>query len=223
MSWTLFEQAASRYEAWYATPRGRRADEAERALLSRLLGGFPTAQQVLEVGCGTGHFTTWMAKQGWWVVGVDRAPAMLAEMRQQRSDIPVIMADAHRLPVVARAVDLVVFVTTLEFVEDPVLALADAVRVARQGLILLTLNPWSLGGLSRRWGQQGRGTLLSQAQEYSIISLRRMLRQVAGKRLDGLPWASTLLPDGLWRVQVPIPVGEVIGMAVMLTAEEDAP
>jgi ubiquinone/menaquinone biosynthesis C-methylase UbiE len=221
--WTLFEQTASRYEAWYATPSGRRADQAERALLSRLLGGFPTAHQVLEVGCGTGHFTTWLASQGWWVVGLDRAPAMLAEMRQQFPDFPVIMGDAHRLPVRARAVDLVVFVTTLEFMEDPVRALAEAVRVARQGLVLVTLNPWSLGGLSRRWGQQARGTLLSQAQEYSIIVLRRMLRQAAGRRLDGLPWTSTLLPNGFWRALVPIPVGEVVGMAARLTDEADAP
>jgi ubiquinone/menaquinone biosynthesis C-methylase UbiE len=223
VSWTLFEHAASRYEAWYATPPGRRADEAERALLTRLLGGFPKAHSVLEVGCGTGHFTAWLASQGWRVVGVERAPAMLSEMRRQFPDIPVFIGDAHRLPVRARAVDLVVFVTTLEFLEDPLLALAEAVRVARQGLVLVTLNPWSLGGLSRRWGQQARGTLLSQAQEYSIIVLRRMLRQAAGRRLEGLPWASTLLPNGFWRAQVPIPVGEVVGMAVRLRAEEDAP
>jgi SAM-dependent methyltransferase len=192
-------------------------------LLSRLLGGFPTAQQVVEVGCGTGHFSVWLASQGWWVIGVDRAPAMLAEIRQRFPNIPLIMGDAHQLPVRARAVDLVVFVTTLEFLEDPLVALAEAVRAARQGLVLVTLNPWSLGGLSRRWGQQARGTLLSQAREYSIIALRRLLRQAAGRRLAGLAWASTLFPNGFWQAQVPIPVGEVIGMAVRLTAEEDAP
>jgi ubiquinone/menaquinone biosynthesis C-methylase UbiE len=214
--WTLFEREASRYEAWYATPHGRRADQAECSLLTRLLRSFPKAHTMLEVGCGTGHFTAWLATQGWWVVGVDRAPAMLAAMRQRFPDIPVIIGDAHRLPVRARAVDLVIFVTTLEFLEDPVLALAEAVRVARQGLVLVTLNPWSLGGLSRRWGQQARGTLLSQAREYSVIVLRRLLRQAAGRQLNSLLWASTLFPNGFWRAQVPIPVGDVVGMAVRL-------
>lgn len=48
------------YEAWYETT-GRRADRLEKALLKRLLAGFPRVRALLEVGCGTGHFT-WMAR-----------------------------------------------------------------------------------------------------------------------------------------------------------------
>jgi ubiquinone/menaquinone biosynthesis C-methylase UbiE len=214
--WDIFEQAASRYAAWYTTPSGQRADAAERALLTWLLAGFPTARSVLEVGCGTGHFTTWLAHQGWQVVGLDRAPAMLAHLHQHFPDIPVIMGDAHRLPMRQGAVDLVVFVTTLEFLEDPAMALAEAVRVARQGLVVVALNAWSVGGLSRRWGSQARQSLLSRARDYSVRSLRAVVRQAAGKRLQGVRWASTLLPAGLWQVRAPIPVGDVIGLGATL-------
>jgi hypothetical protein len=55
MPWTDFERAASQYETWYATPSGRRADQAECALLAWLLEGFSGAHHVLEVGCGTGN------------------------------------------------------------------------------------------------------------------------------------------------------------------------
>jgi len=139
--WDIFERAASRYEGWYDTAPGHRADQAERALLAWLVGFFPTAGSVLEVGCGSGHFTAWLAEKDVRAIGLDRAPAMLVVMRQRFPQIPVIMGDAHRLPVRARAVDLVVFVTTLEFVEEPVMALTKAVQVARQGLVLVTLNP----------------------------------------------------------------------------------
>jgi pyruvate,water dikinase len=61
-------------------------DQAERAPLTWLLRGFPTARNVLEVGCGTGHFAAWLASQGWRVVGLDRAPAMLAEAGLQRGE-----------------------------------------------------------------------------------------------------------------------------------------
>jgi ubiquinone/menaquinone biosynthesis C-methylase UbiE len=64
VAWEIFETAASRYEAWYTTPRGQRTDQAERALLEWLLGQFPNARSILEVGCGTGHFTTWLASDG---------------------------------------------------------------------------------------------------------------------------------------------------------------
>lgn len=216
MAWEIFERAASSYEAWYATPRGRRADQAERELLARLLTDFPTARRVLEVGCGTGHFTAWLAAQGLQVLGLERAPAMLAHLHQRLPRLPVICADAHHLPVHTGAVDLVLFVTTLEFLDNPVAAVTEAVRVARQGLILLVLNRWSVGGLSRRWGPQARRPLLSQAHDYSLVSLRALVQEATGQRLHAVRWASTLLPDGLWRVQVSLPVGDVIGMTVKL-------
>jgi trans-aconitate methyltransferase len=61
VSWQRFEREAAGYEAWYATPRGRRADRAERGLLERLMVPFATARSALEIGCGTGHFTQWLA------------------------------------------------------------------------------------------------------------------------------------------------------------------
>jgi SAM-dependent methyltransferase len=54
---------ASRYEGWYAD-KGRHADVLEKQLLGKLLGLFPNARSVLDVGCGTGHFTRWMAQRG---------------------------------------------------------------------------------------------------------------------------------------------------------------
>lgn len=222
MPWDIFEQAASRYAAWYTTPRGQRADAAERALLARLLRGFPKAGSVLEVGCGTGHFTAWLAGQGWRVVGLERAPAMLAEVRRHFPELPVILGDAHSLPLQEGGVDLVVFVTTVEFLEEPALALAEAARVARQGLVVVALNPWSLAGLSRRWGRQARHTLVSQVRENSLVSLWIMVKAAVGERLQGIQWVSTLFPDGLWRVQAPIPLGEVIGLAAHMTGKEEA-
>jgi SAM-dependent methyltransferase len=67
-----FEQAIGRYEAWYATPRSQSADEAERALLTRLLACFPTAWSALKIGCGTGQFLAWLASQRWRMMGLDR-------------------------------------------------------------------------------------------------------------------------------------------------------
>jgi ubiquinone/menaquinone biosynthesis C-methylase UbiE len=137
LSWQLFELAAERYEDWYATPAGRRASRAEKELLRWLLEPFAEARTVLDVGCGTGHFTTWLTERGLRPIGLDRAPAMLASLRRRRPALPVVLADAHALPLRDRAVDLVVFVTTLEFVASPPRALAEAVRVARLGLVVV--------------------------------------------------------------------------------------
>jgi SAM-dependent methyltransferase len=215
--WRPFETAAARYEAWYETPRGRRAGRAERALLEAPIAEFPGAETLLEVGCGTGHFAGELGRGGLAVVGLDRSPAMLTELRRRHPGLPVVLGDAHALPFRDAAVDLALFVTTLEFLEHPVTALGEAVRVSRRGLILLALNRWSLGGLSRRLGPAGRGALLSQARDVSILSLRALVRTAAGPRLSGLRWTSALWPDGLWAWRVPVPLGDVIGIAARLT------
>lgn len=216
VSWDIFEREAASYEDWYATRRGRQVDQAERALLDWLLAQFPAAESVLEVGCGTGHFTQWLAEKGLGVAGLDRAPAMLAEMRRRYQKLPVVLGDAHRLPFHEGVVDLTIFVTTLEFLDDPFAALSEAVRVAGQGVIVLVLNRWSLGGLSRRWGPQVHHRFLGQARDYTIARLMAMVRKAAGQRWREVRWASTLFPNGFWSIRAPIPLGDVIGMAVRL-------
>jgi ubiquinone/menaquinone biosynthesis C-methylase UbiE len=216
VAWQLFERGAAGYEAWYATPRGRRADEAERALLERLLAPFATAQSALEVGCGTGHFTHWLAGRLPHVVGLDRSPAMLAEARRRLPRLPLVQGDAHGLPVRSRAVDLAVFVIALEFAEHPAVALAEAARVARRGVLVVALNRWSLGGLSRRWGPAARSPLIGQARDFTIASLRALASAAAGSRLRALGWASALYPGGLAQAPARIPLGDVIGVTVEL-------
>jgi hypothetical protein len=117
----------------------------------------------------------------------------------------------------------VVLITTLEFLEHPLAALAEAVRVARQGFVLVVLNRWSLGGLSRHWGPQARQPLLGQAQDYSVMVLRARIRQALGERLRRIHWTSTLFPNGLWQCRAPVPLGGVLGMAVVLATLSGCP
>jgi ubiquinone/menaquinone biosynthesis C-methylase UbiE len=217
-SWQLFERDPAGYEAWYSTPRGRRADLAEQALLNRLLTPFATARSALEIGCGSGHFSRWLANRLPRVVGLDRAPLMLAEARRRDPGLLLVQGDAHRLPIRSRALDLSVFVTTLEFVEEPTQVLAEAVRVARQGVLVVALNRWSPGGFSRRWGRDARGVLLSRAHDFTRASLRELARTVAGPRLRAFRWSSALFPAGVAEKPRRIPFGGVIGIAVELTS-----
>jgi SAM-dependent methyltransferase len=215
VAWHLFDQAAPRYDAWYDTAHGQRVESAERALLDELLAAYPGAESLLEIGCGTGRFAAWLAP-AFRMLGLDRSPAMLTEMRVQHPTIPAVLGDAHQLPLADASIDLVLFVTTLEFLEDPLAALREGVRVARRGLVLLVLNRWSVGGLSRRAGTQARSVLLGQARDLSLVSLRAMAMEAAGVRRLALPWASTLFPDGLWAARWRLPLGDVLGMAVVL-------
>ncbi len=214
--WQLFESQADGYESWYTSSQGARVSEAEARLLDRLLAVFPEAQSALEVGCGTGHFMRGLRRHLPFVLGLDRSRAMLREARRLGHRLPVIEADACHLPLRDQSLDLVVFITTLEFLDLPQQALAEAVRVSRQGLVLVVLNRWSVGGLSRRWGAQSRKPILGHAHDYSLADLREIISRAAGARLERVIWQSAIFPGPFWRLRASVPFGEVLGLAAVL-------
>lgn len=139
------------YEAWYATPRGRWIADREFALLWRLMGPL-SGQRLLDVGCGTGHFSRRFARTGLRVVGTDTDSAALAFARAHGL-ARYVCADARRLPWPDESFDWVTAITSLCFVDPPARALAEAWRVARRGVALGLLNRRSL--LHRQ--KHGRG------------------------------------------------------------------
>ena len=211
---TFDEDVAAHYEAWYETPEGRRADEREKAVLGWLLQTFPRPGSVLEVGCGTAHFTRWLSEQGLAAVGLDLSAAMLAQARAL-DGASLARGDAYRLPFADGAFDLAALVTTLEFLERPREALAEALRVARFGVVLGALNRWSLLGLQRRLAGLFRPTVYDAARFYGVGELRRLLRSVAGETAN-IVWQTTLFPRCWPWPQARLPWGGFIGMALIV-------
>jgi ubiquinone/menaquinone biosynthesis C-methylase UbiE len=199
----------SGYEAWYETT-GRRADRLEKALLKQLLARYPRASTILEVGCGTGHFTRCFGERGLQAAGLDLSLPMLAEAGRLGSP-PYVCGDALALPFSTGAIDLVVLVTTLEFLPEPIQALAEALRVAQQGLVLGVLNRQSLSG---RQSKREGGPIWGVAQLFTPAELSRLVHRAAAVRTTEIIWRTTLWP--FWSGVLPLPWGGFIGMAVML-------
>jgi len=206
---------ASRCEAWYAG-EGRRADILERELLGKLLRLFPSAHSILEVGCGTGHFTRWMAESGLDAVGLDISEPMLNEARRL-GGAQYLTGDAHALPFPDRSYDVTALITTLEFLADPARALAEAVRVARHGVLLGVLNRWSV--LTLRYRSSGKAMWRS-ARFFGPRELASMVRTAAGRRAGRVSWRTTVWPVPVVR-DLPLPWGGFIGMAVLLQEESN--
>jgi SAM-dependent methyltransferase len=201
---------ASGYEAWYETT-GRWADRLEKALLKWLLARFPRADSLLDVGCGTGHFTRWFEELGLQAVGLDQSLPMLGEAIRLGC-LPCVCGDALALPFLNDAFDLIALMTTLEFVADPVQALSEALRVSRQGLLLGVLNRQSLLGWQRK--KEG-GQIWDAARFFAPAELTRLVQRAAGGRRVEVAWRTTLWP--IWPGALLLPWGGFIGMAVMLS------
>lgn len=126
------------YDAWYATPRGRWIAEREFALLWRLMDP-ESGHTLLDIGCGTGHFSRRFAAAGLQVTGTDPDPAALAFARAQ-GGAAYVRADARDLPWPEASFDWATAITSLCFVDAPRRALAEAWRVAQRGVALGLLN-----------------------------------------------------------------------------------
>jgi ubiquinone/menaquinone biosynthesis C-methylase UbiE len=203
---------AVHYEVWYDTPEGRRADELEKDVLGRLLQDFPGSGSVLELGCGTGHFTRWLSDEGLAAVGLDLSAAMLMQA-QALDGVPLVRGDARRLPFADGAFDLAALVTTLEFLKRPRETLGEALRVSRRGVILGVLNRWSVLGLQRRLAGLLRQTVYDAAHFYGVCELKRLLRSVAGENAH-VVWHTTLFPRWWPWPQARLPWGGFIGIAL---------
>jgi ubiquinone/menaquinone biosynthesis C-methylase UbiE len=201
---------AAGYEAWYAGP-GRRADRLERKLLAKMLALFPRAGSILDVGCGTGHFSRWLATRGFRVVGLDLAASMLQATRPL-GGVAYVKGDAHALPFASRAFDLAVMVTTLEFLQQPGTALREAVRVARQGVLLGVLNRHSALAVRRRMFSSA---LWRAAHFYSVGEVKQWTQEAAAERLRATHWRTTLWPIPGFE-DLPLPWGGFIALAVEL-------
>jgi ubiquinone/menaquinone biosynthesis C-methylase UbiE len=208
----LFDETiAPYYEAWFETPEGRRADDLEKALLGRLLKDLRPPGTLLEVGCGTGHFSRWLIAQGWRVTGLDHSAPMLAQARLRR-EFPLVLGDALRLPFSEDAFDVVALITVLEFLPDPEMALAEAWRVARRGILLGVLNRLGPIAWLRRIQGRLRPNIYSAARFYSPGELAQLVQRTASRPVSP-HHATTLWPRWLPLEGSPLPWGAFVGLA----------
>jgi SAM-dependent methyltransferase len=131
------------YEAWYHTSRGRWISDIEFELLLRLMR--PTAgESLLDVGCGTGHFSRRFAQRDLSVTGIDPDNNAIEFAERQADNVTYRPGSAQMLPFPDQAFDHVVAITSLCFIERPQDALIKMWRVTRQTLTLGLLNRHSL-------------------------------------------------------------------------------
>jgi ubiquinone/menaquinone biosynthesis C-methylase UbiE len=198
-----FGTIAPRYDAWYRSPRGMMYDRLERAAVDRLLPPAPQGGKLLEIGCGTGHWSEYFAGKGFAVTGVDISERMIAVARQK--DIvgaTFEVADAERLPFADGSFDVAAAITVLEFTADPVCVVSETIRCVKKtgGMLILGLLN-RLSGYNRRRKRRSASMYASRTL-LSPADLRTLLAAygepsilVAGfvPRWDFLVWLSPLL------------------------------
>jgi len=110
------------------------------AVPESLVGLLPAdlaGKEAVELGCGTGYVSAWLARRGARPVGIDNSPAQLATARRlQREhglDFPLIQADAEALPLPDARFDFAISEYGAAIWCDPYRWIPEAARVLRPG------------------------------------------------------------------------------------------
>jgi ubiquinone/menaquinone biosynthesis C-methylase UbiE len=114
----------------------RAADPQQRAMLEDYAARLKPQGELLEVGCGTGAVSRYLATLPGvaHVTGVDPSPLFVERARELAGDaIDFLVGDGRDLELDDASFDAIVFHTALCHVPEPELALAEAHRVLRPG------------------------------------------------------------------------------------------
>lgn len=154
--------------------------------------GLPRGSLVLDVACGTGDLCRLLVDAGYWAVGLDNSPGMLAHAH---ADVPLVLADALAIPFRTAAADGLTCGFALRNVTDLGLLFDEAARVVRPGgriALLETAEPDSrLLKLGHRAYFHGVVPLVG-----GILSDRKAYRYLPASSAY-LP-AAAVLNDMLW-------------------------
>ena len=146
-----FGSLAGDYDRWYETPLGMAHDRAQKSDVRMLLRSARPEGLLLDVGCGTGHWSRFFASLGYAVIGIDISPEMIGVARTRSAPQCLFgVADGCELPFGDGCFDVVAVMATLEFVSDVSRVLDEMFRcVADAGVVLVgTLN--RLARINRR-------------------------------------------------------------------------
>ncbi|MFH0725970.1 MAG: class I SAM-dependent methyltransferase [Pseudomonadota bacterium] len=215
-------QDAKIFQDWWDLPENQAALHRENQLMETLLEPV-RGRSVLDIGCGTGLGLQFFMELGLSVTGLDPSPYMLDAAAAALGN----RADLHRgvaedLPFDDNSFHYVCLAKTLEFVDNPKAAIAEACRVAKDRVYIGMTNRHAVRKIQRRFKDMPPDSFLNKAHFYSIWEIKDTVYQLLGdvpvvwRSLPDIPMASGKLARRLEqsRLLQRCPFGDYTGMVI---------
>lgn len=150
----------------------------------------------LEIGCGTGNVSAFLAQKGYSVTGCEYHQEAIS---MAWPGFQLVQCDANKLPFDDRSFDIAGLFDVIEHFQDDISLLAEAVRIVKDGGIIAITVParpeaWScfdeISLHKRRYTKEGLKKALSAAKlnplliEYMFMSLYLPMRYMRVKSRD---------------------------------------
>ncbi|MBI4774619.1 MAG: class I SAM-dependent methyltransferase [Deltaproteobacteria bacterium] len=177
------------YDQWFDTLKGRHWFQREWELIETILAPC-SRDRLLDVGCGGGrHLLEWHSP-GMRCMGLDASIHMVELARRRLGpSVPVEHGFAESLPFTDDHFDIVVLNKTLEFLDNPIVALKEAQRVARKSVFIQVVNPFSPVGLKQAFRFLRDSFPYRPNHYFDLWTLKKLIGTAMGHPLH--QWAST--------------------------------
>ncbi len=130
-----YDQIAHTYDHRYERNSYAGVEQALRGFV-----GSQPGLQILEVGCGTGHWMEFLQAYRVHITGLDFSTGMLSQAHRRLPGIPLVQGTAERLPWPTGLFDRVFCVNALHHFPDKAVFLAETRRVLRPAGRILTVG-----------------------------------------------------------------------------------
>jgi len=103
--------------------------------IDTILSKLPKGAKVLDLGCGTGHFSSYIKTLGYDVTGLDPSTKMLDYSRQNFPDITFVEGYSNTLPFEANTFDLIISIEVLRYLDTKIVkeSYEDIYRTLKPG------------------------------------------------------------------------------------------
>jgi ubiquinone/menaquinone biosynthesis C-methylase UbiE len=169
-----YDLMAAAYDRRYVNNRY----DPVRATLRDFIGDGRTLD-VLEVGCGTGHWLAEIAGSAATIAGLDPSAAMLGIASEATKQAILVRGEAEHIPWRARCVDRVFAINAMHHFRDTRAFIREARRILRPGGAMMTIGLDPHTGLDQWWIYEHFPSALpaDRARYASTASIRALLAE----------------------------------------------
>jgi ubiquinone/menaquinone biosynthesis C-methylase UbiE len=194
-----FSRVAERYDDWYESALGSLYDRLEKRAVDKFLIERRYEGQLLEVGCGTGHWSEYFSSRGFAVTGIDISGEMIKVAKNKHiANAQFEIADGENLPFAAQSFDIAAAITTLEFTPNPAKMLSEMARCVKK-------NGWIIAGVLNSlnsFNQKRKGNPGSVYSYANLFSPRQVHNLLAPYGKPNILTAG-FVPDRSWLLRLP--------------------
>ncbi len=127
------KEVADEYDAYYQSEQGEKVDKLEKDAILKHISRI-TPGNLLEIGCGTGHWTAFFSEQGFQITATDVADEMMKFAKEKGiPNVKFQTADVLNLSFDDNSFDQLAVITALEFCGDIKKAFSEIHRVLKPG------------------------------------------------------------------------------------------